>query len=79
MENWLVQFLALTKTNQESKNCYFYFDTSLMKFYFTSDLLNSISNSRQLSDTSTIPDLWTGRADAVVAQEKEKNELQKKI
>ena len=79
VENWLVQFLTLTKTNQESKNCYFYFDTSLMKFYFTSDLLNSISNSRQLSDTSTIPDRSTGRADAVAAQEKEKNELQKKI
>ncbi len=77
VENWLVQFLALTKTNKESKNCYFYFDTSLMKFYFTSDLLNSITNSRQLSDTSTIPDLSSGRVDALAAQEKEKNELQK--
>jgi hypothetical protein len=77
VENWLVQFLALTKTNKESKNCYFYFDTSLMKFYFTSDLLNSITNSRQLSDTSTIPDLSLGRVDALAAQEKEKKELQK--
>lgn len=77
VENWLVQFLALTKTNRESKNCYFYFDTSLMKFYFTLDLLNSITNSRQLSDTSTIPDLSSGRVDALAAQEKEKNELQK--
>jgi hypothetical protein len=79
VENWLVQFLALATTNKQSKNCYFYFDTSLMKFYFTPDLLNSISNSRQLSDTSTIPDLSTGRVDAIAAQEKEKNELQKKI
>ncbi len=35
--------------------------------------------SRRLSDTSTVPNLMSGRADAVVEQEKEKVELKKQI
>ena len=77
VNNWLDQFLTLGKP-ELNKNCYFYFDTNLMKFYFTPNLVSAASNSRQLSNTSTVPNGSVGSLDSSREIELEKQEQKKK-
>jgi hypothetical protein len=78
VENWLTQFLNLGK-GDENKNCYFYFDTKLMTFYYTPDLLNAGFNSRQLSEKSTVPNVMLGSVNSALEQEREKLEIKKNL